>query len=101
MDGLVQEYAELNLESWVLMNTFQTKMCHTIVGLSILALPISWIVLPGVGSAYRALTIMLYLLFALIVIRSNGKINIYKETIALVSCWIVYTCLLYTSSARW
>lgn len=98
MDGLVQEYAELNLESWVLMNTFQTKMCHTIVGLSILALPISWIVLPGVGSAYRALTIMLYLLFALIVIRSNGKINIYKETIALVSCWIVYTVLVVIST---
>lgn len=98
MDGLVQEYAELSLESWVLMDTFQTKMCHTIVGLSILALPISWIVMPGVGSAYRALTILLYLLFALIVIRSNGKINIYKETTALVSCWIVYTVFVVIST---
>lgn len=80
------------------MNTFQTKICHVIVGLSILALPISWIVVPGVGSAYRVLTILIYLLFALMVILSNGKVSIRKETIVIVNCWIVYTVLIVFST---
>ena len=80
------------------MNTFQTKICHIIVSLSILALPISWVVIPGVGSAYRALTILIYILFGLIVILLDGKINIHKETISLIICWITYTVLVVVST---
>lgn len=80
------------------MNTSKTIICRAIVGLSILALPISWIVVPGMGSAYRALTILIYLLFALVVVWSNGRVNINKESIVIVNWWIIYTTLVVIST---